>query len=274
MLQLAGTAIDALSCGGWETCIQLPGLDVMFDVGRCPRTAVHRSRVLFTHAHVDHMGGVVAHCATRSMLGLTPPTYVVPAENVEAFEDLLAVWRRLDRSDLPCAVIPARPGEDIPLGRNLCARPFRSVHRVPTLGYALWRTTRKLRRDLVGLTTAQVRARAMAGEGVTEASEYPEVAFTGDTRIEVLEREAVVRQARLLIMELTFLDERVTVDAARSTGHIHLDEVIARAELFENRSILFTHVSARYGGAEAAEILARRLPASLQERVTLLPNGR
>ena len=80
-----------------------------------------------------------------------------------------------------------------------------------------------------------------------------------------------MRKARLLIMELTFLDDRVGVAAARSKGHIHLDEVLERAEMFENQTILFTHVSARYGVEEARKIFAARMPDCLKERVHLLP---
>jgi ribonuclease Z len=85
--------------------------------------------------------------------------------------------------------------------------------------------------------------------------------------IEVVEREEVVRRAKLLILEVTFLDERVSVEECRAKGHVHLDEVCERASLFENEAILLTHFSARYGPAEVERILAQRLPASLRGRV-------
>jgi ribonuclease Z len=104
--------------------------------------------------------------------------------------------------------------------------------------------------------------------------ESPEIAFTGDTLIEVVENEEAVRKARLLILEVTFLDDRVSVADCRAKGHVHLDEVIERAELFENEALLFTHFSERYTSAEIAEIIDRRLPPSLRERVTPLLAGR
>jgi hypothetical protein len=61
------------------------------------------------------------------------------------------------------------------------------------------------------------------------------------------------------------------VERAHSTGHIHLDEVLQRSDLLCNEAILFTHLSARYRYPEALEILKRRLPPELAERVTLLP---
>lgn len=274
MLTLAGIAVDAVSVGGLETCIQLPGMDVALDLGVCPPRAVARSTVLFTHAHIDHMGAVAAHCATRSLMGMAPPTYAVPAERIDAFEDLLAVWRRLDGSALPCAVVPAQPGTRLDLGKGRTAVAARSLHRVPCLSWSIWTHKKKLAPAWVGVPGPEIGAARRRGEAVHELHTSCEVAFTGDTLIEAVEREPSLRTARLLIMEVTFLDERVGVPAAREMGHIHLDEVIERASLFENEHILFTHMSARYGQREAEEILARRLPPGLAERVTLLPQRR
>jgi len=270
MIQLGGLAIRAISVGGLETCIELPGHKLAFDIGRCPRTAVALPTILFTHAHVDHMGGAVFHCATRGLMGMKPPTYLMPEENVVAFGDMLDAWRRLDRSDLACEIIGMKPGARHRVGRDIEARPFRAIHRVPTLGYGLWKTTRRLRPELQGLPGTEIRDRRLAGEEVTIAVETPILAFTGDTCIDVVEREEVVRTAKVLVMEVTFFDDRVSVENARDKGHIHLDEVLDRAELFDNEHILFTHQSARYTHREAEEICARRLPEGLRERVTVL----
>jgi ribonuclease Z len=257
--------------GGLATCIQLPGFNLCFDMGRSSRSAVSRSTVLFTHAHIDHMGDVAAHCATRSMMHMKPPRYAVPAENVEAFNRLLDAWRGLDGSELPCTIVPAHPGTELAVKQGVVARAFRVLHRVPTLGWALWRTTHKLKPAWVGRPGREIRDARLRGEAITDDVESPIVAFTGDTLIDAIDTHAVLRQARLLIMEVTFLDDRVSVADCRDKGHIHLDEVINRAGVFENQALLLTHMSARYGYAEALDILHRRLPAELADRVTLLP---
>lgn len=274
MFDVAGIPIRAVSVGGLETCIEIPSWKLCFDIGRCPPTAPRLPRVLFTHAHCDHMGGIVHHCATRDLLKMSPPDYYVPAENERDFRDLLDVWRRLDRSDMPCRVVGVKPGDLLPLGAGRQARAFRAIHRVPTLGYALISNRRRLREDLRGLAGPEIARRRAAGETIDVGEEVTELAFCGDTMIEVVEREALVRTARVLVLEVTFLDERVDVEAARSKGHVHLDEVIERADLFENEAIVFTHFSARYGREEIARILDRRLPASLKDRVVpLLPES-
>ena len=274
MIQLAGIAVDAVSVGGLETCIQLPGMDLAFDIGRCPPRAVGRSTLLLTHAHIDHLGGLPMHCATRSMMGMAPPTYILPRRNLADVQALLDVWRRLDGSELACTLVGLEPGEEHRLARDLVVVPFRALHVVATQGYTLFRERHKLLPAFQGASGAAIQAAKARGEVVTALQRVPEVVFSGDTRVEIVEREEVVRTARLLIFELTFLDDRVSVAQARSKGHVHFDEVIERAALFENQHILFTHVSGRYSPEEAQAIFAARLPPILQGRATLLPNLR
>jgi ribonuclease Z len=273
-LELAGHCIEAISVAGMETCIQLPGLDLCFDIGRCPPGAVARSTVLFTHAHIDHMGGMVMHCATRSLLHQRPPRYILPARLLEPVEAMLQTWRQLDGSELPCELVGAEIGDRVSLRTDLHAEVLRGYHPVTMHAYVLWKRHKRLAARLKGASREEILQARDRGEEVNEWTERPEVAFTGDSTIEILDREPSMRSARLLIMELTFLDDRVSVESARSKGHVHLDEVIERADLFENQAILFTHVSARYGIDEASKILYARLPDVLRDRVHLLPHVR
>ena len=271
MLDLIGHAVRAVSVGGLETCIELPNYKLCFDIGRCPPTATKLPTVLFTHAHTDHMGGVIHHCATRDLTHMPPPTYVMPNENVEAFHDMLGAWRRLDRSPLPCTVIGASPGDVHDLGRGRVAHIFRAVHRVPSIGYAISVNKRVLKSEYRSLTGPEIRDLRASGTDIHNDVETVEVAFCGDTTIDVLEREERVQTARLLILEVTFLDDKVSVAKARGKGHIHIDEVVERAELFRNEAILFTHRSVRYGNAMAEQRFKEALPESLWSRCTVLP---
>jgi len=270
MLDLAGIALRGVSVGGFETCIEIPGWGVALDIGRCPRSAVHRGTVLFTHSHMDHMGGVAFHAATRGLYNLPPPTYLVPKENVDALKGYFAAARRLDHSKLAHKLFPISPGEEYQLNKGLFVRAFRSVHVVPCQGYGIWERRMKLKSEYAGVAGAELKRLRESGVEITASKEFPLLAFTGDSMIEVVEREEVVRKARLLIMEATFLDDRVSVAQCRERGHIHLYEIAERAELFENQAILLTHFSARYSKEEVYEALDKTLPPSLRSRVTPL----
>jgi len=269
-MELAGIEIDAISIGGMRTCIQLPRMGLAFDMGCCPQRAVSQRTVLFSHAHADHMASVALHCATRDLLGMKPPHYIIPPDNEADFTDLFAVWRRLNHSPMPCNIHPIGPGDEHHLRHDLIARPVPAYHRVPAQGYVIYRRKKKLLPEWIGRDHTEIRDARRRGEVITAAVDSPEVAFTGDSRVKILDDSPELYLARLLIMEVTFIDEKVSVDKSSRQGHIHLDEVIARADNFQNQAILFTHLSARYSARQAEDVLRARLPPRLAERVTLL----
>jgi len=269
-LELAGVEIQALSVGGLETCIHLPRWRIAFDIGRCPAEVIDCPTVLFTHAHMDHMGGAPYHTATRALRRQRPPTYVVPRTNHEDFERLFEAWRALDRSDMEHVSVPLAPGEEYVLANQKIVRPFRSPHAAPCQGYSVWGRREKLRPEHAGKEGSELARLRRQGVKLTDVVETPELAFTGDTLVDVLEREEVVRRSRVLIMECTFIDDRVSVEQSRSKGHVHLYELAERAELFANEAVLLTHFSARYSARAILSALDQHLPPPLRSRVTPL----
>jgi ribonuclease Z len=266
-MNVLGLTIEGLSVGGLETCLELPAYRLAFDLGSMRASTARLSTVLFTHAHIDHLGAVATHAARRGLLHLEPPTYVVPPEIAPGLGELLAAWRRLDRAELACRVLPLGPGETHTLRRDLVVRPFRTVHRVVSQGYTLVSRTRRLRAEYRGLPGAELARLRSQGTRLEDEHETVELAVSGDTRIEGLLAHPDVLRARRLALEVTFLDERVSLEQARWQGHLHLDEVLAHADAFECDALVFTHFSPRYSAADVRAILAARLPDGLRERV-------
>lgn len=262
--------IDAVSVGGIETCIELPGWDLAFDIGRCPLTAIRRSRLLLTHTHMDHASGLAYHAAQRDLFRMPPPTYYVPEPNLVDLGVMLDAWRRLDRSELPCTLVPVAIGERFELGPGRAGRAFRSPHRVWCQGYALSSVHQKLKASLAGQGAEVIRACRERGEPVTEAVEVIDVAFTGDATIEILDVSPVVRTARLLIIEVTFFDDDVPPPVAKKKGHVHIQDLADRAADLENEHVLLTHASARYSPARIRARVDAVLPEALRARVQLL----
>eukprot|EP00899_Mesostigma_viride_P015937 jgi/Mesvir1/24344/Mv11022-RA.1 len=265
----AGYDIEGISIGGQETCIILDQLKVAFDSGRCPQRCVFQPTLLLTHAHLDHVGGVPFYVATRSLLGLSPPTLIVPPAVAPALARLMEVHRELDQSELKHTLVPLEIGSEYALGKDWVVKPFPTYHTVPSQGYLIYNRRRKLKPEYLGLPGKEIQALRASGVEVSVTVDVPEVAFTGDTTPEFIldARNADVLRARLLVMEMTFVDDSVTVEQAVETGHTHIDQIVELADRFQNEGILFIHFSARYRREDIMANLEGKLPPRLLKRV-------
>ena len=268
-VDLDGLWLRGVSWGGIRTCLELPQWDLMVDAGAVDHRQVSARRVLITHGHLDHMGGVANHIALREMMGQAPGEYFLPPSVVEPVARLIEAWRELDRAPLQAQWIPLEPGVVHALQRDLAVESFATSHRVDSQGYLLWRVAQKLREDLHGVPSQEIAQRRKAGEVVSQEERVAEIAFSGDTRIEGLLNHPKVLGARRLVMEATFLDDRVSLEKARRSGHVHLQEVAEHADRFACETLVLTHLSQRYSLEEAAPIVRKTLPDDLADRVVL-----
>ena len=269
-LAVSPLTLLGFSTAGIETAIEVPSLGLVLDLGRCSSTAVNQPLVLVSHGHLDHLGAVVQHAARRAMMNRGESVYVVPASIAADVERMFAAAEALDGGRIPRRVVPLARGEELDLGKRRRVRAFETFHRVPSQGYTVWERRRRLRpefRDLPGARLGELRR---AGQEIDEAHDVPVLCFSGDTRVEVLERNPELQQAETLVLEATFLDDRVSVEDAREMGHIHLDELIARPELLAAKDIVLHHFSARYTAADVSQICQRRIPDAVKARVRIL----
>ncbi len=260
------------SVAGLETCIEVPALKLLLDLGSCSRTAVNQRQVLLSHGHLDHMGAIAQHAARRSLLGMEEGVYFVPAAIAPQVEALFAAAGALDGQIIPRRVVPLSPGEEVSLGKHRKLRAFETFHRVPSQGYTVWETRSRLRPQFHGLPGEKLGELRRSGVDISEPYDVPLLSFTGDTRVEVLERTAELRDTECLVIETSFLDERVPVAQAREMGHIHLDELVDRRELLPKTDVVLSHFSSRYTAREIAELLTRKLPDELAAHTRALPS--
>lgn len=271
-LNLGGHDIFARSVGGVETCFIIPRFDVCLDIGRCPRGAERMGHLLLTHAHIDHAAGLPYYVSLRALMSMKPPKVACPEASSATLKTILDLWATLQADSDRLHLQPVQPGDRIGLARGAFAVAFRSPHRIACVGYTIYSTKKHLKPELAGLEPAAIAARAKDGEEVNTVKETAEICFPGDTRIEVVESEESVRKARVLILESTFVGDSISADKAKRTGHIHLDQIAERADLFENEHILLSHFSRRHSPERVRAEVKDKFPPHLFERVTLLPH--
>jgi ribonuclease Z len=256
--------VRGVSVGGVYTSLAVPELGLVFDAGVSPRSVATIDTLVLSHGHVDHIGALPALLGIRALSGkLRPPRVIMPIEIVDDLQAALASLSKLHRFPLEIEAIGMSPGDEVELRGDLRIRAVRTFHPVASLGYIIVR----LRAELRGLTGPEIAARRRAGEEVSEYEERLELAYATDTLVSVLDHSPELLRTKVLVMECTFLDERKSLEAARAGCHIHLDELVERADLFLNDHIVLMHFSQIYRPGEIAAILDARVPPELRRRI-------
>jgi ribonuclease Z len=261
--------ITGVSIAGLHTSLYVRELGALFDVGMALRSCAGAEHVFLSHGHADHCGALVTLLGMRGLLRMPPPRVYRPAEIASSTQQALALLSRNQRYEFALEVQPMRPGDEKVLRPNLIVRAFRTHHTGPSLGYQFFNRVQKLRRDFLSLPGAEIAERRKRGDDLFESEERLELAYATDTSIRVIDTMPSLLDTRVLILECSFLDERKSVAASQAGGHIHLDELIERAEAFRNEAIVLMHFSQMYSPLEVHRTLQRRCPATLWKRVVV-----
>lgn len=269
-LEVGAITLQGVTRGGAETSIYVPEVGIMFDVGMCPWGADQRSDlVLISHGHADHIAGLHYLCTQRNLRKLAAPETHMPEEITDQMTQIMGLWSKVEHYDIPINFHGHAPGSSFSLGSDLRARCLRTTHRIPSLGWLVERISQRLRPEFSGRPGQELANLRKQGVVLTQEHITPLLCVTGDTQIEFFDQNEVVRQAKVLVHEVTSWDDRRGVETTRHYGHTHLEEILERADAFKGDALVLVHRSNRHSRAEAEDILERRCPASLKDRVFL-----
>ncbi len=266
--------VRGVSLGGVYTSLHVPELDLLFDVGVAPRSFGGVRTLCLSHAHADHVGGLVTLLGHRALTGQRGPLRVImPAEIETDLVAALTIMTRLQRWPLDIEAIGLRPGDEIALGADLTLRAHKAFHPVPCLAYQLVRRVSKLRPEHLGKPGPEIARLKHAGADLFDRVERLELGYATDTLASVLDHAPELLASHALILECTFLDDRKPVAVARAGCHIHLDELAERAASFQNDHLVLMHFSGVHRPADIPGILAARLPSLVGRVVPFVPDG-
>ncbi len=261
--------IEGYSRAAVQSYWRIPELKIGFELGASPWMFMGTQIFLVTHGHLDHMAALPVYVARRRMMKMEPPIIYLPAEIVDDVWKVLKAWQRLDRGRMICELVGVNPGDVVSLSREHRFTVFPTKHTVTSVGYIVYDVRKKLKPEFQGLRGDQIRDLRMQGTEVAQETLSPLVCFTGDTAPPGLDAHPDVYNAEVLITEMTFFRPEHRKEKIHKFGHMHLDDILERAERFRNELIILAHLSTRTHEAEARRRLDQMLPESLKSRVKL-----
>jgi ribonuclease Z len=268
-LQHGALTIEGYSRAAVQTYWRVPELKLGFDLGAQPWSFMATPNWFLSHTHLDHVAALPVYVARRRMMKMEPPTIYMPAEAVEGVELLLRAMQRLDRGRMPANLIGLKPGDEVKLSRELVVSTFATKHTIPSLGFLVWERRNKLKPEYAGLSNDQIRDLRLTGVEVTNEVRLPKVAYLGDTAPGGLDAFPDIYRAEILILEMTFVAPNERASIIHKFGHTHLDDLLSRADRFENEVIIASHFSTRLHPDQIQRIVEKRLPDSLKGRMKI-----
>ncbi|MBK8915976.1 MAG: MBL fold metallo-hydrolase [Phycisphaerales bacterium] len=231
--------------------------------------------VFLTHGHMDHAAGVAYYFSQRMFIDNQPGVVFAPEPLVDPLQRLMRLWSEIDGHEPAANIVAAIADRDIPLRRDLVVRPFTVNHpcrrhgrsTVQTLGFVAIEVRQKLRPEFAGMEGPQLVELKNRGEEITRTLELPLIAYCGDTAIGPWLDRPDVRNARVLLLECTFV-EPDHVDRARAGYHLHVRDLREIVPKLANERILLTHLSRRTALRDARAILREQLGEEMASRLS------
>lgn len=261
--------IQGVSVAGEATCVQIPEMDVCFDMGLCPRASLPARWVAISHGHMDHVGGLAYWCSQRVFQGMGPGHIICDARIEHDVRAMMAGYVGLERQTTPYNLTALSGEGQIEIKNNIILRAFECEHSAPSMGYVLIEHRTKLKPEFLDYPQEKLRELKDRGVEITRTLEIPLIAYIGDTGPGPHLIREDVRKAQVIVSECTFF-EPDHKERARGGMHMHVDDIGEWLRVCECQAMILTHVSRRTHTTFARDRIAAVCGTALARKVFLL----
>ena len=265
--------IQGISVAGEQTVVQVPELDVTFDIGMCPRIALTSPYIALSHGHMDHVGGLPYYFSQRMFQKMGAGKCVCHEVLVGPLTRMMQSWADLEQQRTPFEIIGLKPDDQIEIKNNIFLRGIEVSHTVPSLSYAVIERRSKLMSEFYDLPQEKLRELKRDGVQITRTLEIPLVAYTGDTEMGPYLFRDEFASAPIVICECTFFEEDHQ-ERARIGKHIHVQDLVKLLDVWQAQTVVLIHLSRRTNMLAAQDTLTSLLGCEKASRVHFLMDHR
>ena len=265
--------VQGISIAGEATCVQIPELDVCFDMGACPRAALASPYVALSHGHMDHVGGLAYYCSQRRFQGMGTGTIVCDERIAPAVRHMLEGYRDLEQQQTPFEIVPLEHDQQIQIKNNVSLRGFHTEHTAPSMGFSIIEHRTKLKPEFTDFPQEKLKELKDRGTEITRRLDIPLVTYLGDTAAGPHLVREDVRKARIIITECTFFESDHKA-RAKIGKHLHAEDIAEWLRVAECEAMVLVHVSRRTHLGEARAAISRTLGPRALDRVHFLMDHR
>lgn len=218
------------SRAGDGTSFAIPELKWIFDCGALVQ-GWKPLRIFLTHTHCDHV-----HFLTHLKNESQPPFLYLPVKAtpfvksfLKAHQEMVDCITEIENQDdgrykHDLDLIPTQADEEFTFRQGGTEYMFRAVecdHRIPCLGYSIYKHKFKLKEEYVGLLGPEIGRLRKEGVEVTTLHREPLIMFLGDTTHKVFERYPdLLGEHKVVVIECSFTDEN-DLERSDATKHMH-----------------------------------------------------